>query len=371
VGIGSEAGHRGEGRRTVPATEEIRVALIGFGLGGAVFHAPLIVGTPGMRLVSIVTGDAERQARARERYPEARILSGAGDLWAASGAHDLVVISTHNSSHVPLALSAIEAELAVVVDKPLAASSADAERLVEAARRRGALLTVFQNRRWDGDFLTLRHLLAEGAIGRPLRFESRFERWRPERDRDAWRERGAPEEAGGLLFDLGSHLIDQAVLLFGPPTHVYAELERRRPGAEVDDDAFVALAHPGGVRSHLWMSAVAGILGLRMRLLGDHGAFEKDGLDVQEDALAAGGQLGSPDWGREPSERWGTLATDEGARTVETAPGDYGAFYAGVADALHTQAPPPVDAVDAVVGLRIIEAAQRSAENRTVEEFPG
>ena len=355
----------------MPATEEIRVALIGFGLGGAVFHAPLIATTPGMRLVSIVTGDAKRQARAREDHPEARVLSDVAELWAAPGAHDLVVISTHNSSHVPLALSAIEAELAVVVDKPLAASSADAERLIEAADGRGVLLTVFQNRRWDGDFLTLRHLLTEGAIGRPLRFESRFERWRPQRDPDAWRERGTPEEAGGLLFDLGSHLIDQAILLFGPPTHVYAELERRRPGAEVDDDAFVALAHRGGVRSHLWMSAVAAILGPRMRLLGDRGAFEKEGLDVQEDALAAGGQPGSPDWGREPAERWGTLATDEGIRPVETEPGDYGAFYAGVAEVLRTGAGPPVDPVDAVVGLRVIETAQRSAKDRTVEEFPG
>jgi predicted dehydrogenase len=220
---------------------------------------------------------------------------------------------------------------------------------------------VFQNRRWDSDFLTLRALLDEGAIGTPTRFESRFERWRPSLDADAWREKAGAEDAGGLLFDLGSHLIDQAMQLFGRPTSVYAELDARRAGAVVDDDAFVALTHPNGVRSHLWMSAVARLSGPRFRLLGLSGAFESFGLDGQEDALVAGGDPRDPDWGAEPPERWGRIATDDGERIVTSRRGDYPAYYAGVAAALRSGDEPPVDPRDSIDGLRVIEAAVRSA----------
>lgn len=350
-------------------TETIRVGLIGYGLGGAVFHAPLIAATPAMTLAAIVTSNPERAAAAATRYPDARVIAGADDLWAMAGDLDLIVISTVNSAHVPLGLAAFEAGLPVVMDKPLAASAADGERLRAAAADRGLLLTVFQSRRWDSDFLTLRGLLDREAIGTPARFESRFERWRPTLDPDAWRERSAGDEAGGLLFDLGSHLIDQAMQLFGRPTRVYAELERRRPGATVDDDAFVALTHPSGVRSHLWMSAVARLHGPRFRVLGSAGAFESYGLDGQEDALAGGGDPADLHWGVEPSERWGTLATEEGERTIESHPGDYPAFYAGVAEALRSGGPPPVDVSDSIDGLRVIEAALRSAAGQQVVEM--
>ncbi len=349
-------------------SETIRVGLIGYGLGGSVFHAPLIHATPQMALVAVVTSNPERGAAAASRYPDVRILPSPDDLWALADELDLVVISTVNSAHVPLGLAAFAAGLPVVMDKPLAAGVAEAERLRVAAAEHGVMLSVFQNRRWDSDFLTLRALLQDGAVGAPTRFESRFERWRPARDADAWRERPEPDEAGGLLFDLGSHLIDQAIQLFGRPTHVYAELERRRPGAEVDDDAFVALAHPGGVRSHLWMSAVARLHGPRFRLLGSAGAFESFGLDGQEDALAAGGDPAAPDWGVEPRERWGVLAT-EGERVVESRRGDYPAYYAGVAEALRTGGPPPVDPTDSIDGLRVVEAGLRSAADRDVVEM--
>jgi predicted dehydrogenase len=253
-----------------------------------------------------------------------------------------------------------------VIDKPMAPTAEGGLRLVTEAAERDLFLTVFQNRRWDGDYLTVRRLLAEDALGPIVRFESRFERWRPEVRPEAWRERGDPEEAGGLLFDLGAHLIDQAVGLFGTPRTVYAEVDRRRPGAETDDDVFVALEHDQGVRSHLWMSVLAAIPGPRMRVLGQRASFEKFGLDVQEQALSDGVRPGDLAWGREPPERWGRLSTGGEERTVETEPGAYEEFYRGVAGSLREGAPPPVDPGDSVMALEIIEAAQESARTEGV-----
>jgi len=346
----------------VSAEDDVRVALIGFGLGGAVFHAPLVASTPGMRLVSVVTGNPERRARAEREHPGVNVLDAPERLWDRASGHDLVVIATPNRWHAPLALVALQAGLAVVVDKPFAPTSAEARRVIEAAGEAGRFLSVFQNRRWDGDFLTVRRLISDGALGEVTRFESRYERWRPEVDRSGWRERGEVEEGGGLLLDLGSHLVDQAILLFGRPTRVYAEVERRRPGAEADDDCFVALAHPSGVRSHLWMSHLAGRTGPRFRVLGMRGAFEKHGMDVQEEALAVGARPGGEGWGREPPELWGRLSTADGERTVETEPGAYERFYAGVARSLRTGAPPPVDPRDALAVIEVLEAARASAE---------
>jgi scyllo-inositol 2-dehydrogenase (NADP+) len=245
----------------------------------------------------------------------------------------------------------------------------EAAELIELASLRGVPLTVFQNRRWDGDFLTVRRLIDEGALGPIHRSESRYERWRPEPKPDTWRERGAPEEAGGLLFDLGSHIADQALQLFGRPIQVYAEVERRRPGVEVDDDVFVALTHRDGVRSHLWMTVVAAIRGPRFRVLGLGGAFEKYGMDVQEDALVAGGRPGDPDWGSEPAEQWGRLSTGDDVREVETEPGAYQEYYAGVAEALRSGGPPPVDVQDSIAVLEVLEAARESARTGKVVEL--
>ena len=176
----------------------VRVGLVGFGLAGSVFHAPLIASTPGLRLEAIVTGNAERAARAGSLYPDARVVGAADALWAPSPLVDVAVIASPNRTHAPLALAALEGGLHVVVDKPLARTVAEAERVAETARRVGRMLTVFQNRRWDGDFLTLRRLLDEGALGDVLRYESRFDRWRPT-PKPGWRQEGAPETAGGLL----------------------------------------------------------------------------------------------------------------------------------------------------------------------------
>lgn len=228
--------------------DDIRVGLIGYGLGGAAFHAPLIAMTPGMRLTAIVTTHPARVQKARSDHPAAAILDSAERLWDRADTLDLVVIASPNRTHVPFARAALAAGLPVVIDKPMAAMADEARMLVDEARRAGLLLTVFQNRRWDGDFLTLRRLIEQGALGEVHRFESHFSRWRPE-PTAGWRDEGDPAGAGGLLYDLGSHLIDQALVLFGPVTHVYAEVDHRRPGVQVDDDAFVALTHASGVRS--------------------------------------------------------------------------------------------------------------------------
>jgi predicted dehydrogenase len=204
----------------------------------------------------------------------------------------------------------------------------------------------------------VRRLIENGDLGTVQRFESRFERWRPEVG-PGWRERGEPAEGGGVLLDLGSHLVDQALQLFGPARDVYGELDVRRPGAKVEDDAFVALTHESGVRSHLWMSAVAAQLGPRFRVLGDRAAYVKYGLDVQEEALRGGRTPDEPEWGVEPGDRWGLLGTDAGVERVPTQPGAYQRFYEGVAAALREGAPPPVDAADAVAALEVIDAARR------------
>jgi predicted dehydrogenase len=337
---------------------EIRVALIGYGLGGRSFHAPVIAATPGMRLAAIVTGNPERQQLATTEHAQARVVDTADELFQDRAGIDLVVISTPNRTHVPLALQAIDAGLAVVVDKPLAPSSAEARRVAEEAQRRRVFISVYQNRRWDGDFLTVRRLINTEALGNVHRFESRLERWRPA-PRVGWRELGAPEEAGGLLFDLGSHLIDQALLLFGPVTDVYAEIDKRRPGVVVDDDVFVALTHASGVRSHLWTSVVSAQHGPRLRVLGDRAAYTKVTADVQEDALRRGERPDSPDWGIEPPEHFGVLGVGDDVRRVPTERGNYREFYFGVVRSLREGAPPPVNVSDAIATLEIIEKARR------------
>jgi predicted dehydrogenase len=340
-----------------PADSDVRVALIGYGLGGSAFHAPLIACTPRMRLATIVTRDPERRSQAAREHPQANIVDSVQAVWDGAQDHDLVVVTTSNNSHVSLALEALAAGLPVVVDKPFAAHAAEARQVIDEAQRQNLMLTVYHNRRWDSEVLTVKRLLAEQAFGDVLRFESRLERWRPE-PKGGWRERGAPEFAGGLLYDLGTHLIDQALHLFGPVTHVYAELDRRRPGMQVDDDVFLALTHASGVRSHLSATSLSAQPIARMRVLGSRAAYLKVHGDVQEAALRAGGRPDQPGWGEEPPERWGLLGVGDAAAPVRSEPGAYQQFYAGVVAALRDGAPPPVDPEDAVAGLEIIELAR-------------
>lgn len=353
----------------------LRVALIGYGLAGAVFHAPLIASTQGMVVAAIVTSDPGRRIQALRDFPKVTLYAAVEELWREAARYDLVVIATPNRLHVPLGIAALNVGLPVVIDKPLAPSVAEAQKLIEASQKAGKLLTVFQNRRWDNDFRTVRALLDADLdlLGTVTRFESRYERYRPIPKHDAWRELGEPEEAGGLLYDLGSHLIDQALVLFGRASKVYAEIDRRRVGVQVDDDTFVALQFASGVRAHLWMSSVTRIAGPRLRISGVRGTYEKWGLDPQESALRDGLRPGHPDWGREPREKWGHLSTDISGihidGPIEMLPGAYEQFYTFLRVALVMGGPPPVDALEAIDVLHVIEAAQESAARGTVIEL--
>ncbi|AKN72089.1 oxidoreductase [Streptomyces sp. PBH53] len=347
----------------------LRVGLIGYGLAGSVFHAPLIAATEGLALDTVVTSQPERQQQARAEFPDVRLAATADELFDRADELDLIVVASPNKTHVPLATAALKAGLPVVVDKPVAGTAAEARALAALAEERGLLLSVFQNRRWDNDFLTLRRLLADGELGDAWRFESRFERWRP-RPKGGWRESGDPAEIGGLLYDLGSHVVDQALVLFGPATEVYAETDIRRPGAETDDDTFIALTHASGVRSHLYVSATAAQLGPRFRVLGSRAGYVKYGLDPQEAALREGSRPGGTvDWGAEDPSLWGRIGSGEspltgGGTPVPTLPGDYPAYYAAVADAVRGAGPNPVTALEAAAALDVLEAARRSAREK-------
>jgi scyllo-inositol 2-dehydrogenase (NADP+) len=336
---------------------ERRVALIGFGLAGSVFHGPLIEAVPGLTLATVVTSNEERAARARDEYPGAAVVGTTDELWERASDHGLVVVATRNDSHVPLAAQALELNLPVVVDKPLAIRVDEARGLIEQAESRGLPLTVFQNRRWDSDQLTLRRLLDEGVLGEVHRYESRFERWRPELSADSWREQTPPSEGGGLLLDLGPHLVDQALTLFGAAAEVHGEVASVRGGAS-DDDVFIAITHRSGVRSHLWASSVAAAPGPRLRVLGSDAAFSIEGLDGQEDALAEGGRPGGGDWGAEPQERWGRVVRGEDAEPVRSENGAWPRFYELLAAHLAGDGPLPVDPRDAVATLEILERAR-------------
>ncbi|WP_067854025.1 Gfo/Idh/MocA family protein [Nocardia shimofusensis] len=335
------------------------VAIVGYGLAGAVFHAPMIAAEPRMRVAAVVTSSAERAERADREYPRARVLSTADELFADPSGIDLVVIATPNRSHAPLAMRAIVAGLPVVVDKPFTVTVGEAEQVIAAAEQAGIPLSVFQNRRWDSDFRTVASLIADGRLGQVRRFESRLERWRPTL-KGGWRELGDHTDGAGYLYDLGSHLIDQALTLFGPVADIYCELDRRRAGVRADDDAFLALTHANGVRSHLWMNAVAAQHGPRFRVLGSENAYVVYGADPQEAQLRAGR---TPDhekhWGAVDPERWGLLGEEPDTRRVPSLPGDYRCYYRAMADTLLDGAPVPVDARDALETMKILERARR------------
>jgi len=344
----------------------LRVALIGYGLAGRVFHAPLISAVPDLVITSVITRAVERRAAAEREVPGVHLLDDVDALWARAGEHDLAVVATPNSLHARLALQALEAGLHVIVDKPFAAHADDARRVVDAAVRHERVLTVFHNRRWDGDFLTVAEIVSAESIGQVARFESRFERWQPAAQLASWRQDAEPDAAGGLLYDLGSHLVDQAIRLFGRPSSVYAEMYNRRPGVTVDDDTFIALEHAGGVSSHLSVSAVAALPAPRFRVLGTAGAYTKYGLDIQEDQLRAGMRPDATEFGVEPPERWGRLYTDGHERPHPTAKGRWADFYPMLVAAIRGAAPPPVDPTDAVEVLEVLEDAIESARTGCV-----
>ena len=331
----------------------IRTVLFGYGLGGRVFHAPLLGQNPDYSLDVIVTADPARAAAAAAVFPDAVVVPGAEAALERAGSLDLAVISTPPGTHAPLARAALEAGLGVVVDKPFAHAPGAAADLIEQAKTAGLLLTVFQNRRWDGDFLTLQRLLDRGALGTVTRFESRMESYKPNVTKP-WKAAAGAAEGGGILFDLGPHLIDQALTLFGPAEPVYAEVAARRSSEGPDDDLFAVLQHACGVQSQLWMNSLAPQAGDRFRVTGSRASFTKRGIDPQEAQLDAGLLPGAPGYGAEDPAGWGLLGRDGSAVPVPTEPGRYQDYYARTADALLRGAPVPVDPADSLRGLEII-----------------
>ncbi len=329
----------------------VRYAVVGYGLAGSAFHAPIIAATAGAQLTAVVARSADSAAAVRQRYPETTVVD---DIAALPGLGiDVAVVATPNATHAPLAAALIDDGIAVVVDKPLAESAAAARDLVDSARTAGVALTCYQNRRWDGDFLTVRSLAESGELGDVHRLESRFERWRPQ-VKAGWKE--TPGPAAGVLWDLGPHVIDQALVLGGPVVEVTGSVRTLRPGAEVPDDATLVLTHATGMRSHLSVSLVAAAPGPRFRVLGTQAAYVKDGLDPQEDELRAGVSPGGPGWGEEARSHWGVLTSERGGAEVwPTLPGDYPRFYRMMTDHLRGDGPLPVDPLDSVRALEIIE----------------
>jgi scyllo-inositol 2-dehydrogenase (NADP+) len=352
----SEATPRREKERAAQASApRIRVGLIGYGLSGEVFHAPLIAAEPAMRLAVIATSRVEAAARSGAR------VASSPEAVLHDNEVDLVVIATPNETHARLAEQALNAGKHVVVEKPFTVAAADAERLDALARGRDLALTVFHNRRYDGDFLTVRSLLASGRLGTLYSFESHFDRFRPA-PRPRWKEQDVP--GGGTLYDLGAHLIDQALSLFGTPEWVSADVARQRPGAEAPDYFHLILRY-GALRVVLRSGSVVSDPWPRFRLDGDRGSFVKYGLDPQEEQLKAGLLPGDPIYGLEDPARFGELS---GGERVPTLPGCYDRFYRELALSIGDPArEPPVSAASAAGVIRVIEAALASeADGRRV-----
>lgn len=341
----------------------IGVGLVGYGLAGRLFHAPYIDAVAGLRLAAIATSNPDRQARALDEHPDARIVATVDDLLEDSDV-DMVVVVTPNRFHAPIGIRALQAGRHVVVDKPIAMDVAEAGTLIDAAERSGRILSVYQNRRWDGDLLTVRSLLADGSLGAIDSVEARFERWGVVGNE--WRE--LAEEAGGPHRDLGAHLVDQSLILCGRATRVFAQMDRRRQGSQVEDSTFVAIDHADGVRSRLWTSLVAARPGPRLRIRGLGGEYYKEDLDPQERQLLEGMRPNDPGFGVEGPEAWGRLhASDGSVRPIPTERGDYRRFYELFRDAVRGIGERPVDPLDSVRGLRVMEAAERSARTGAVE----
>ncbi|WP_229673809.1 Gfo/Idh/MocA family protein [Nakamurella endophytica] len=345
-------------RGTAEGPEPVAWALCGYGSGGRVFHAPLLASAPAIRFAAVVTSDAGRQQQARADHPGVATVPSLEEL-PALGVRG-VTVTTPPATHTDLAHRALDLGLAVVVDKPFALTAAAAAELVEHARRVGGVLTVYQNRRWDSDLLTVRRLLADGALGTVHRFTSRIDRFRPVKP--GWGSAG-PEQGGGTLLDLGPHLVDQALHLFGPARSVYAELGTVRAGAAAEDDIVLHVLHRDGVRSVLVAGMASAAAGPRFQVNGDAGGYLVHGFDVQEQQLKDGGSPASlgAEWGVEPPSAWGTLTTADGSRPVPSERGRWDVFYPAVAAAVSGRGAVPVDPRDAVATAEVLDAARESA----------
>jgi predicted dehydrogenase len=347
----------GSSRERAPST--LNVALIGYGLSGRAFHAPLIASVAGLRLSAIVTSRAEQ---VRTVYPDTSVFFAADEAFADRSI-DLVVVAAPNASHFDLAARALQHGKHVVVDKPLTTTAAETRELMRRAERAGRLLSVFHNRRWDSDYLTLKRLIAEGNLGEINYFESHFDRYRPKASGN-WREKAGP--ANGLWFDLGPHLADQALCLFGKPLALFADFAMLRDGVAAPDYFRVLLRYQR-LRVVLTATVLAPANDLRMIVHGTRASYIKHGLDPQEAALRAGARPGG-DWGRDPRDGLLKLA-DGSERVVPSEPGDYRQYYICLRDAIQGAGPLPVTATEGLTVMEILECGERSAASRSEIPF--
>lgn len=339
----------------------LRVGLVGYGFAGQTFHAPVLASVPGLSLVAVASSKPER---VHADWPDVAVAPDADALYARDDI-DLVVIAAPNEAHHPLAAAALRAGKHVVVDKPFVLDAAQARELADLARVRGRVLSVYQNRRHDADFLTLRDLLASGTLGRPVYFESHFDRFRPE-VRERWRERDVP--GAGLWLDLGSHLVDQAVQLFGRPDGLRLDTAALRDGAVVEDHFHAVLRYDTGpsapLRVVLHATTLAAHAAPRYVLHGTKGSYVKHGVDPQEDALRAGQRPGADDWGVDPQPGELKVAAFENWFADHTVPnrrGNYADYYAAIRDAIHGTGPNPVPPEQAIELMELLDQGRRSA----------
>ena len=338
--------------------DKIRVGLVGYGFASKTFHAPLISGTAGMELAAVSSSDA---AKVHVDWPAVQAVADAQALFDDPSIQ-LIVIPTPNDTHFPLAKAALNAGKHVVVDKPFTVTLSQARELEALAKAQGLLLSVFHNRRWDSDFLTLKTLLEQGTLGDVRYFESRFDRFRPE-VRNRWREqKGA---GSGIWFDLGPHLIDQALQLFGSPVAINVDLAELRPGAQTTDYFHAVLTYPQR-RVVLHASMLVAAESPRYQVHGTHGSYVKYGLDPQEESLKAGARPPQEEWGYDMRDGVLTLANGEERveETLLTTPGNYPAYYAGIRDAIRGEKRNPVTAEEAIQVMELIELGLQSAEKR-------
>ena len=336
----------------------LRIGLVGYGFGGRYFHAPMLASAAECEFLGVVTNSPERRAEVREKFPGTATFDGLEEL-ADAGA-EAVTISTPADTHVELTQRALRLGLAVVCDKPFALDASSARETVLLSEQLGIPLTVYQNRRWDSDFLTVRKALADGVLGAPVRLESRFERFEPDP--------GPPASGGGALRDFGSHLVDQALVLFGPARDVYAEMHLSERADGRDDDAFVAITHVNGVVSHLWGSWRESAPGLRFRMTGTTATYVGiPDMEGQEHRLVAGHSPATDgDWGVEPLSRWGRVFRGASSELFRSERGAWDTFYPAFAAAVHGTGPVPVNPWDAVATAEVLDAARRSASQGTV-----
>ncbi|EMG9279169.1 TPA: oxidoreductase [Enterobacter cloacae] len=339
-------------------SDSIRVGLIGYGYASKTFHAPLIAGTPGMALAAVSSSDA---TKVHADWPTVPVVSEPKHLFNDPNI-DLIVIPTPNDTHFPLAKAALEAGKHVVVDKPFTVTLSQARELDALAKSLGRLLSVFHNRRWDSDFLTVKALLSEGTLGEITFFESHFDRFRPQ-VRNRWREQAGP--GSGIWYDLAPHLLDQAVNLFGLPVSMTVDLAQLRPGAQTTDYFHAILSYPQR-RIVLHGTMVAAAESARYIIHGTRGSYVKFGLDPQEDRLKNGERLPQEDWGYDMRD--GVVTKVEGETLVEetllTSPGNYPAYYAAVRNALNGTGENPVPASQAIQIMELIELGIESAKHR-------